>query len=90
VRGNISAEKLEIRSTGRVWGDVVTVAFSTEEGSFLRGQVRMEERVDLQLEPPEENPAPPPGSNGSWIEAGYSSIGIVDSLPSTVAVTASL
>jgi cytoskeletal protein CcmA (bactofilin family) len=65
VRGNISAEKLEIRSTGRVWGDVVTVAFSTEEGSFLRGQVRMEERVDLQLEPPEENPAPPPGSNGS-------------------------
>jgi cytoskeletal protein CcmA (bactofilin family) len=54
VRGNISAEKLEIRSTGRVWGDVVTVAFSTEEGSFLRGQVRMEERVDLQLEQPEE------------------------------------
>jgi cytoskeletal protein CcmA (bactofilin family) len=62
VRGNISAEKLEIRSTGRVWGDVVTVAFSTEEGSFLRGQVRMEERVDLQLETPEETP---PGSNGS-------------------------
>jgi len=54
VRGNITAEKLEIRSTGRVWGDVVTVAFSTEEGSFLRGQVRMEERVDLQFEPPEE------------------------------------
>ena len=42
VRGSITAEKLEIRSTGRVWGDVITVAFATEEGAFLRGQVRME------------------------------------------------
>jgi cytoskeletal protein CcmA (bactofilin family) len=50
VKGNIVAEKLEIRSTGRVWGDVVTVAFSTEEGAFLRGQVRMEESIDLHLE----------------------------------------
>lgn len=47
VRGNITAEKVEIRSTGRVWGDVVTGAFSTEEGAFLRGQIRMEEEVDL-------------------------------------------
>lgn len=50
VKGNITAEKLEIRSTGRVWGDVVTTAFTTEEGAFLRGQVRMEEQVELQLE----------------------------------------
>lgn len=49
VKGNITAEKLEIRSTGRVWGDVTTVAFATEEGAFLRGQVRMEERVELDL-----------------------------------------
>ena len=47
VRGNITAEKVEIRSTGRVWGDVVTAAFATEEGAFLRGQIRMEERVEL-------------------------------------------
>ncbi|OJX40707.1 MAG: hypothetical protein BGO78_06905 [Chloroflexi bacterium 44-23] len=53
VKGNIMAEKLEIRSTGRVWGDVTTTAFSTEEGAFLRGQVRMEERIELNLE--EEN-----------------------------------
>jgi len=63
VRGNITAEKLEIRSTGRVWGDVITVAFATEEGAFLRGQVRMEERVELNLEagegqPEVETPAP--------------------------------
>ncbi len=60
VRGNITAEKLEIRSTGRVWGDVVTVAFSTEEGSFLRGQVRMEEKVELNLETLEDKPAQEP------------------------------
>ncbi len=47
IKGNITAEKLEIRSTGRVWGDVVTVSFSTEEGAFLRGQIRMEETIDL-------------------------------------------
>ncbi len=60
VRGNITAEKLEIRSTGRVWGDVTTVAFSTEEGSFLRGQVRMEEKVELNLETLEDRPAQEP------------------------------
>jgi cytoskeletal protein CcmA (bactofilin family) len=52
VRGNITAERLEIRATGRVWGDVITVAFATEEGAFLRGQVRMEDAVNLNLEPP--------------------------------------
>jgi len=51
VRGNITAEKLEIRGSGRVWGDVVTTAFVTEEGSFLRGQIRMEETVELDLGP---------------------------------------
>ncbi|PKN90161.1 MAG: hypothetical protein CVU45_03970 [Chloroflexi bacterium HGW-Chloroflexi-7] len=50
VKGSITAEKLEIRSTGRVWGDVVTTAFSTEEGAFLRGQVRMEEHVEIKPE----------------------------------------
>ncbi|MCF6277773.1 MAG: polymer-forming cytoskeletal protein [Anaerolineales bacterium] len=58
VRGNITTQKLEIRATGRVWGDVVTTAFITEEGSFLRGQIRMEESVDLELGPaPESTPA---------------------------------
>jgi len=52
IRGNITTEKLEIRATGRVWGDVVTTAFVTEEGAFLRGQIRMEETVDLGLGSP--------------------------------------
>ncbi|MBT3392319.1 MAG: polymer-forming cytoskeletal protein [Chloroflexi bacterium] len=61
LRGDITAEKVEIRKTGRVWGDVVTAAFSTEEGAFLRGQITMEDQVDLGLpiEIPIEEPQPP-------------------------------
>ena len=55
VRGNITAERVEIRSTGRVWGDVVTAAFSTEEGAFLRGKITMEEKVELGQLPPAES-----------------------------------
>ena len=50
VQGNITCQKLEIRSTGRVWGDVVAVSFSSEDGAFLRGQMSMEERVDIPIE----------------------------------------
>jgi len=55
VRGDITAEKVEIRSTGRVWGNVTTAAFATEEGAFLRGQIQMEEHIELG-----PAPAPPP------------------------------
>jgi cytoskeletal protein CcmA (bactofilin family) len=47
LRGDITAKKVEIRSTGRVWGDVVTEAFATEEGAFLRGQIRMEDEIEI-------------------------------------------
>lgn len=47
VNGHIIAEKLEIRATGRVYGDVNTQSFSTDEGAFLRGKVTMEDSVDL-------------------------------------------
>jgi cytoskeletal protein CcmA (bactofilin family) len=47
VNGQIVSDKLEIRATGRVYGDVTTQSFSTEEGAFLRGKVTMEDAVDL-------------------------------------------
>lgn len=47
VKGDITAKKVEIMRTGRVWGDVVTASFSTEEGAFLRGKITMQEQVDL-------------------------------------------
>lgn len=56
VRGDITAQRLEITRTGRVWGDVVTESFATEEGAFLRGQITMEERVELGLPPGDESP----------------------------------
>ena len=45
VQGNIIANKVEIGSTGRIFGDLITTAFATEEGAFLRGQVRMEDAI---------------------------------------------
>jgi cytoskeletal protein CcmA (bactofilin family) len=56
VKGNITAQKVEIRSSGRVWGNIITTAFATEEGAFLRGQIRMEDAVDLGLDAPAETP----------------------------------
>ena len=58
VKGNITAGKVEIQSTGRVWGDLITTAFATEEGAFLRGQVRMEDQVPDEA--PAAAPAPAP------------------------------
>jgi cytoskeletal protein CcmA (bactofilin family) len=52
VKGDITANRVEILPTGRVWGDVVTTSFSTEEGAFMRGQITMEEELDLGLAPP--------------------------------------
>lgn len=63
VKGDITAQRVEITRTGRVWGDVVTTSFATEEGAFLRGQIRMEETVDLGLGP--ESPQAEEGEEGS-------------------------
>lgn len=49
IKGNINTRKLEIRATGRVWGDVITTSFSTEEGAFLRGQICMEDDLELDF-----------------------------------------
>lgn len=68
VRGNITAEKLEIRSSGRVWGDVAVVSFATENGAFLRGQVRMEEKVVIEqdaVQPPMQTRQMPPIHGGN-------------------------
>jgi len=57
VNSQITAEKLEIRATGRVYGDVTVQSFSTDDGAFLRGKVTMEEKVVLSdpQSAPEEN-----------------------------------
>jgi cytoskeletal protein CcmA (bactofilin family) len=54
LKGNIKAYRVEITSTGRVWGDIITTAFATEEGAFLRGKITMEEEMELRLGPEAE------------------------------------
>ena len=42
VRSDIQADRVEIRESGRLWGDVVTRAFATAEGAYMRGKIEME------------------------------------------------
>ena len=63
IKGNITAQKVEIRASGRIWGDIVTTAFATEEGAFLRGQIRMEDAVDLGLDDIPDLPEEPEKTN---------------------------
>ena len=58
MKGQIVSEKLEIRATGRVYGDVTVQSISTDEGAFLRGKVTMEEQVDLSDLPSGEQEQP--------------------------------
>jgi cytoskeletal protein CcmA (bactofilin family) len=68
VKGDITAERLEIRSTGKVWGNVVTVTFSTEEGAFLRGQITMEDKVDIEIGFQPEKAAENTAIENSWVK----------------------
>jgi cytoskeletal protein CcmA (bactofilin family) len=47
VRGNITARKVSITRTGRVWGDLQLEQLGTEEGSFIQGLITMQENVDV-------------------------------------------
>ena len=45
VNGNIKATKVEILATGRIYGNLVTCAFTTEEGALLRGTVTLQDEI---------------------------------------------
>ncbi len=49
VRGNITANRVEILDTGRVWGDLTIKSLLINEGAYLRGQTFMPK----DLQPPE-------------------------------------
>jgi cytoskeletal protein CcmA (bactofilin family) len=68
VKGDIIARKVEITGSGRVWGDVTTTSFSTEEGAFLRGKITMEDEIDLGWEPEPEPGQAEEGSDESGLE----------------------
>lgn len=47
VRGDITAPKITVLRTGRVWGDLRLESLMTEEGGFIQGIITMEESLDL-------------------------------------------
>ena len=58
VKGNIKANRVEILSTGRVWGDVTVKSFLVDEGGFISGEIIME---GAKFKPPiTEAPRPAP------------------------------
>ena len=42
IKGNVKANRVEVLSTGRVWGDVTVKSFLVDEGGFIRGEIIME------------------------------------------------
>ena len=42
VKGNIKANRVEVLSTGRIWGDVTVKSFLVDEGGFISGEIIME------------------------------------------------
>lgn len=42
IRGNVHGKKVQLLRTGRVWGDIVATALSTEEGAFIDGKISMQ------------------------------------------------
>jgi cytoskeletal protein CcmA (bactofilin family) len=70
VKGNITAAgRLEILSTGRVWGDIAVASFLIDEGGFFRGKSTMTGQTDpLMIHSPGEGGAEPEPTEGEVVE----------------------
>jgi cytoskeletal protein CcmA (bactofilin family) len=42
VQGDVTAKRLEILDTGKLWGDIAVDSFVLDDGGFYRGQSKME------------------------------------------------
>jgi cytoskeletal protein CcmA (bactofilin family) len=56
IKGNVNANRVEILSTGRVWGDITVTSFLLDEGGFVRGEIVMQ---CGDIEPPLIEPPKP-------------------------------
>ena len=65
VQGNITANRVEILDTGRVWGDLTVKSLLVNEGAYFRGQTFMPQ----DLKPPQLS-SPPAIEDGSGADAG--------------------
>jgi cytoskeletal protein CcmA (bactofilin family) len=63
VHGNITATRIEILDTGRVWGDLTVKSLLVNEGAYFRGQTMMPQDLKPpQLELPKPSESPEPGN----------------------------
>lgn len=63
VKGNVTANKVEITETGRLWGDLNVNAILLHEGAYLEGQTNMANAVaPPTLEPSRQARAPQLGA----------------------------
>ncbi len=70
VKGKIIAEdRLEILSTGKVWGDISVASFLVEEGGFFRGQSLMAGAEEPPLLKAPEEPHEEIALEGEVVEA---------------------
>lgn len=64
VKGNITARRVELLSTGHIWGDIKVASFLMDEGGFIRGQILMQTEKEPPLleapQPPKEEESSPP------------------------------
>jgi cytoskeletal protein CcmA (bactofilin family) len=53
IQGNVTATRIEILDTGRVWGDLTVKSLLVNEGAYFRGQTVMPQDLKPpQLQPP--------------------------------------
>lgn len=70
VKGKIVASgRLEILSTGKVWGDIAVTSFLIEEGGFFRGQSLMAGTEEPPLLKAPEGKSEPPVLEGEVVDA---------------------
>lgn len=56
LRGDVTARKVYVTHTGRLWGDLTIQTLATEEGGFIQGLITMKEKVDIDTHFPAEIP----------------------------------
>jgi len=42
IQGDITANRVEVLSSGKVWGNVTVNSFLLDEGGFIQGEIRMQ------------------------------------------------
>jgi len=57
VQGDITAKRLEILDTGKLWGNISVDSFVLDDGGFFRGQSKMQGNMEPPLlQPPQSYP----------------------------------